>query len=76
MGRFLFALLIIQQIFVLGTFLPALAVTVRRLHDTGKSGWWILFGMVPLGIFVLMAFLVQDSLGRTNRHGLDPKEHD
>ena len=38
----------ILMIYVLATFLPTLAVVVRRLHDTGKSGWYYLIGLIPL----------------------------
>ena len=56
------------------TFLPSLAVTVRRLHDTNRSGWWILLEFIPLfGWLALFIFLVQDGTPGTNRHGPDPK---
>ena len=46
-------------------FLPGMAVSVRRLHDTGRSGWWNLIALVPIfGAIVLLAFAVQDSLWR------------
>ncbi|MDP1616237.1 DUF805 domain-containing protein [Phenylobacterium sp.] len=47
---------------VLGTFLPHLAMAVRRLHDTGRSGWWLLIVLIPLiGMLVLIFFYVQPS---------------
>ena len=58
----------------LAFLLPALAVTVRRLHDTSRSGWWILIGIVPLvGAIVLLVFEVQDSHPGTNAYGPSPK---
>ena len=46
--------------FGLATFIPAISITCRRLHDTGRSGWWYLIGFVPLvGWVVLVVFLVQ-----------------
>jgi uncharacterized membrane protein YhaH (DUF805 family) len=46
----------------LGTLLPSLAAATRRLHDTQRSGWWQLVGLVPLvGLFVLIYFLAQES---------------
>ncbi|MFJ9869239.1 DUF805 domain-containing protein [Streptomyces sp. NPDC101165] len=55
--------------------LPALGVTVRRLHDTGRSGWWILFGIVPLiGSIVLLVFYCSDSQTGANKYGPNPKE--
>ena len=50
---------------------PTLAVTVRRLHDTGRSGWWYVVGWVPLGGFVLLALLLTRGTG-DNRYGPDP----
>jgi uncharacterized membrane protein YhaH (DUF805 family) len=54
--------------------LPALAVVVRRLHDIGKSGWWLLIGLVPLiGGIWLFVLLVQDSEEGENQYGANPK---
>jgi len=58
----------------LATFLPTLAVIVRRLHDTNRSGWWYFINLVPMiGQIVLLVFLVQDSYPETNRFGPNPK---
>ncbi|WP_256107851.1 DUF805 domain-containing protein [Streptomyces sp. ODS05-4] len=58
----------------LGVFLPGLAVTVRRLHDTGRSGWWVLIALVPfVGAIVLLVFLVSDGTPWPNAHGHSPK---
>jgi len=55
-------------------FLPSLAVGVRRLHDTDRSGWWLLIGLVPIvGAIVLLVFFVLDSTPGTNSYGNDPK---
>lgn len=49
-------------LFGLGTLLPSLAYAVRRLHDTGKSGWWILICLIPvIGWLLLIFFLIQPS---------------
>jgi uncharacterized membrane protein YhaH (DUF805 family) len=54
--------------------LPSLAVAVRRLHDTDRSGWWILIGLIPLiGAIVLLVFFVQDGTPGPNRFGPSPK---
>lgn len=53
--------------------LPSLAVTVRRLHDSDKSGWWLLIGFTGIGAFVLLIFYLLDSTRGPNRHGPDPK---
>jgi uncharacterized membrane protein YhaH (DUF805 family) len=61
-------------LFVLATIVPSLAVTVRRLHDTDRSGWWILINFVPLlGALVLLVFTVLDSQPGANRFGENPK---
>ena len=49
-------------LFALGTLLPSLAAASRRLHDTGRSGWWQLIGFIPLiGWIILIVFLAQES---------------
>lgn len=59
----------------LGLLLPALAVLVRRLHDTGRSGWWYFISLVPfVGSIVLLVFLAQDSQPGGNQYGASPKE--
>jgi uncharacterized membrane protein YhaH (DUF805 family) len=55
-------------------FIPNLAVTIRRLHDTDKSGWFILLGLIPLvGAIVLLVFYFMDGTRGPNRFGPDPK---
>jgi uncharacterized membrane protein YhaH (DUF805 family) len=58
----------------LALLLPGLSVGVRRLHDTGRSGWWLLIGLIPLvGGIVLLVFFVGDSNPGDNQHGPSPK---
>ncbi|KAA8995177.1 DUF805 domain-containing protein [Affinibrenneria salicis] len=65
---------ILLMIYALAILLPGLAVTVRRLHDIGKSGWWILISMVPfVGGLVLVAFTCMDSQPAENQFGPNPK---
>ena len=65
---------IVGLIWILVTIVPALAVLVRRLHDTGKSGWWALIGFVPLvGGIVLLVLTVLDSDAGENKYGDSPK---
>ena len=50
-------------------FLPLLAATVRRLHDIGRNGWWILIAFTIIGIIVLIVFYATDSEKATNQYG-------
>ena len=63
------------MVYALGVLLPSLGVAVRRLHDTDRSGWWLLIGLIPLiGLIVLIVFFVMDSQPGQNRFGANPKE--
>ena len=54
----------------LGLLLPNLSVGIRRLHDTDRSGWWILIGLIPIiGFIVLIVFYVQQSDPGDNSYG-------
>ena len=65
---------VLTTIYVLAVLLPSLAVSVRRLHDTDRSGWWLLIGLVPLvGGIVLLVFYVLAGTPGPNRFGADPK---
>jgi len=58
----------------LAVAIPGIAVTVRRLHDTGKSGYWFFISFVPLlGALILLYFTVLDSDSGTNAYGENPK---
>lgn len=68
---------IIYLIYYLVTFLPHLAITVRRLHDTTRSGWWVLLNLIPLfGSIVLLIFFCQNSTPGNNIYGTNPKGED
>ncbi len=59
--------------FVLGSFIPTLAVMARRLHDTGNSGWWLLIQLIPyLGFFVLLIFMALPGNSGPNKYGPPP----
>jgi len=66
---------LLTLVFALGMLVPSLAVAVRRLHDTGKSGWLLLIGLIPLvGGIILLVFLCTDSTPGANAYGPNPKE--
>jgi uncharacterized membrane protein YhaH (DUF805 family) len=61
-------------IYLLAVLIPSIAVTVRRLHDTDRSGWWILLNFIPvIGSIVIVVFAVLDSQPGGNRFGPNPK---
>lgn len=65
---------VLVGLYSLAVLLPSLAVTVRRLHDTNRSGLWLLIALIPLvGFIVLLVFTVQDSDRIENRYGPSPK---
>ena len=61
-------------LYSLAAVLPSLAVLVRRLHDTNRSGWWLLISFVPFigGIWLFILLILDSSLG-SNRYGANPK---
>lgn len=65
----------VGALYWLGVLLPSLAVTVRRLHDTGHSGWWLLLYLIPvIGPLVLLWFFATPGTPGPNRFGPDPLE--
>lgn len=65
---------LLSGLYSLAVLIPSLAVTVRRLHDTDRSGWWLLIGLVPLiGAVVLLVFMLLDGTPGDNQHGANPK---
>ena len=61
-------------IYNLAVLIPGLAVLARRLHDTGRSGWWFLIAIIPLiGWIVLIVFCCLDSQPGENQYGPNPK---
>jgi uncharacterized membrane protein YhaH (DUF805 family) len=65
---------LLSTIFSLAILIPSISVSVRRLHDIDRTGWWVLISLVPLiGWIVLLIFHVQDSTPGPNRYGPNPK---
>lgn len=67
--------LILAMLVTFALLLPMYAVGVRRMHDTGRSGWWLLIGLVPIigGIWQLVLLASAGDVG-PNRYGPDPKQ--
>ncbi len=64
----------IPVLYILVLIIPTIAVGVRRLHDTGRSGWFILIGLIPVvGAIVLIVFYAQEGNQADNQYGPDPK---
>jgi uncharacterized membrane protein YhaH (DUF805 family) len=62
------------MVYIFGTIIPVLAVTARRLHDTGKSGWWYLINIIPyIGRFIIIIFTCMDGDAGANEWGENPK---
>jgi len=65
---------IIGMLYSLAVLIPSIAVSVRRLHDTDRTGWWVLIGLVPfIGFIVLLIFMVFDGTPGENQYGPSPK---
>lgn len=61
--------LVVTLVWVLGTLIPNLAIGVRRLHDTNRSGWWYLISFIPFGGIVLLVFFVMEGDAGPNTYG-------
>jgi uncharacterized membrane protein YhaH (DUF805 family) len=65
---------LLGAVYLLAVLIPSLAVGARRLHDTGRSGWWLLIGLVPLiGTIVLIVFAATEGEQGDNAYGPNPK---
>lgn len=62
-----------SSIFTLATIIPNLTVSVRRLHDTGRTGWWLLIWFIPIiGFIILLIWFIQQGEPGANEYGPDP----
>lgn len=59
------------DVFFFAAFIPSVAITVRRLHDIGRSGWWVFIGPTIIGLFVLLYWLCQPGTRGENKYGPD-----
>jgi uncharacterized membrane protein YhaH (DUF805 family) len=65
---------LLSTIYSLAVLIPSIAVGVRRLHDTGRSAWWLLILLIPLiGVIIFLVFMVLDSEAGDNQYGASPK---
>ena len=70
----LYSSLLLFALFLMLHFIQNIAIAVRRLHDTGKSGWWYLLSLIPyIGPFILFILLVLESSEEENQWGVNPK---
>ncbi len=66
---------ILNTIYSLAVLIPGLAVSVRRLHDTNRSGWWLLLYFIPIiGWIWILILMVRDSDSGMNNYGPNPKK--
>ena len=63
----------ISSVYGLAMFIPGLAVSVRRLHDTDKTGWFLLLGLIPLVGLILIYFFIVEGDNGNNKYGVSPK---
>ncbi|MFD2445295.1 DUF805 domain-containing protein [Bacillus sp. CGMCC 1.16607] len=67
---------LLSGLYSLAVLLPSLAVGVRRLHDTGRSGWWLLISLIPfVGWIIIIIFMFLDSDPGANEYGPNPKNY-
>ncbi len=65
---------ILSTLYSLAVLLPSIGVSIRRLHDTGRTGWWLLIGLIPLlGLIILLVFMAQEGEAGENQYGPNPK---
>jgi uncharacterized membrane protein YhaH (DUF805 family) len=65
---------LLPSLFIVAMIIPSFASLVRRLHDTNRSGWWLLATLVPvIGQLIILSFIVTDSQPGANRYGPNPK---
>ncbi|HKR24088.1 MAG TPA: DUF805 domain-containing protein [Allosphingosinicella sp.] len=77
MDTYLMPVVYLACLYSLASAIPGVAVTIRRLHDTDRSGWNILWGLVPLfGALLLLVYYISDGTQGPNRFGPDPKGGD
>ncbi|HLS16517.1 MAG TPA: DUF805 domain-containing protein [Paenalcaligenes sp.] len=65
---------VLSSIYWLAILIPSIAVGIRRLHDTGRTGWWLLLVFIPIiGPLIVLILMLLDSKPGTNQYGPNPK---
>jgi uncharacterized membrane protein YhaH (DUF805 family) len=65
---------VVYFVYGLATIVPSIAVAIRRLHDTDKSGWMLLLGLIPfVGFILLLVFYIQEGTSGPNQYGAGPE---
>jgi uncharacterized membrane protein YhaH (DUF805 family) len=65
---------LLSGIYLFAFLIPYIAVSVRRLHDIDRSGWWLLLGLIPVANIVILFFMCTDGTPGANQYGANPKE--
>ncbi|MGB0114746.1 MAG: DUF805 domain-containing protein [Ilumatobacteraceae bacterium] len=60
---------VLVVIYIAAVIIPSLALAIRRLHDTDKSGWWLLISLIPFGGIVLLVFYLLEGTPGPNKFG-------
>lgn len=64
----------LSSLYLLIVLIPGVTVAVRRLHDTSRSGWWVLLALIPvIGVLALIVMMCIDSTPAPNQYGTNPK---
>jgi len=75
LDRLISSIGVIGMLYSLAVFLPGIAVSVRRLHDTNRSGWWLFILLIPLiGWIIFLLYMAEDGNPGQNQYGANPKE--
>lgn len=70
----LLGMALLSSVYMLATLVPNIAVAVRRFHDTGRSGWWVLIALVPfVGSIIMLVMMCFEGESGTNAYGPNPK---
>ncbi|AXI02514.1 DUF805 domain-containing protein [Aquirhabdus parva] len=65
---------ILGAIYWLALLVPCIALSARRLHDTNRSGWWQLIGLIPIiGTIILIVWFATEGQSESNQYGMNPK---